>query len=305
MIIAPAKANEKSMPKTFAGLLRSTLGGGKPAIGGAKLYEQGEAKWFSSKQAKMDKGTRGQGTGDRGQESGVRDEGKTSLAPVAKRRERSWERVSPSSLEGGVRVAGATILAARSPVALGIGTLFHAWLAEIKWLDDGLPSDETLRRIAARVRAESGASADEVAAHIARFRQQLAAKPIAELLSRKFYESPANLGLKSKAWPAGGIELTALRERSFAIRQDDALLAGSIDRLVVIKSGGKPIAADVIDFKTDEIAAGDKKALAARVEFYRPQMEAYRAAAARLLGLAGDRIAARLVFLSSGGAHGL
>jgi len=178
--------------------------------------------------------------------------------------------------------------------------LFHAWLAEIEWLEDGLPSDEALRRIAARVRAESGTSADEVVAHIARFRQQLAVKPIAEALSRKFYDLPTNMGLKLKGWPTGGNEVNALRERSFAIRQDDALLSGSIDRLVVIRSGGKPIAADLIDFKTDEIPAGDKKALTARVEFYRPQMEAYRAAAARLLSLEAGQISARLIFLSAG-----
>jgi ATP-dependent exoDNAse (exonuclease V) beta subunit len=305
MIIAPAKANEKSMPKTFAGLLRATLGGGKPAAGRAGLYEHGDTEWFAA--GVQGSGFRVQkGTRDRRQETGDRSATRSvptteiRLAPAAARRERSWERVSPSSLEGGVRVAGAAVIAASSPQALGIGTLFHAWLAEIEWLEDGVPSDDALRRIAARLRAESGANADQVAEHIARFRQQLASKPIAELLSRRFYDSPANLGLKLKAWPSGSIELSALRERAFAIRQEDALLSGSIDRLLVIKSGGKPIAADVIDFKTDEIASGDRKALQARVEFYQPQMEAYRAAAARLLSLEVGQIGARVAFLSAG-----
>src|SRR5262249_59044614 len=67
MIIAPAKGNEKSMPKTFAGILRATLGGGKPAVGGARLYEQGDAKWFDAKQgAKLEKETRGRGDKRRG-----------------------------------------------------------------------------------------------------------------------------------------------------------------------------------------------------------------------------------------------
>jgi len=221
------------------------------------------------------------------------------LAPPAPQRERSWERTSPSSLEGGLRVAGGTVLKARSPLALGIGTLFHAWLAEIEWLDNGPPSDDVLQRLAARLRADTGASADQVASHLARFRQQIAAKSIADALSRKFYDSPANLGLKLKAWPAGGIERIAQRERSFAIRQGNALLSGSIDRLVIIKNGDTPIAADVIDFKTDELPPGDKKALAARIEFYRPQMEAYRAAAAHLLSLEPNNIAAKLVFLGT------
>jgi ATP-dependent exoDNAse (exonuclease V) beta subunit len=296
MIIAPAKGNEKSMPKTFAGLLRATLGGGKPAVGGSTLYEQGDAKWFASKAAKKT------AAATAGMETRDRDQGAVHLARAVAQRERSWERMSPSSLEGGVRIVGATVLAPRSPMALGIGTLFHAWLAEIEWIEDGLPSDKALQAIATRIRAETGASADQIAEHIARFRQQLGAKPIAGLLSRKFYDAPANLGLKLKTWPGGGVELSALRERAFAIRQEDALLTGSIDRLVVIKSGEKPIAADVIDFKTDEIPPADKKTLNARVDFYRPQMEAYRGAAARLLSLEAGRIAARLIFLSAGRA---
>jgi ATP-dependent exoDNAse (exonuclease V) beta subunit len=298
MIIAPAKPTERSLPKTFAGLLRATIGGGKPAVAGALLYEHGEAGWFKTRRH-GDKGTRGQETGDK---DGTRSVPTTDvrLAPAAAKRERSWERVSPSGLEGGVRVVGATILAPSSPQAMGMGTLFHAWLAEIAWLEDGLPSDEALTAVAARLRAESGASADQIAEHIARFRQQLAARPIAEVLSRKFYESPANLGLKLKSWPAGLAGPTVSRERAFAIRQEDSLLSGSIDRLVVIKSGAKPIAADVIDFKTDAIEAGDKKALADRFDFYRPQMEAYRVAAARLLSLEAGQIGARVVFLSAG-----
>jgi ATP-dependent helicase/nuclease subunit A len=59
------------------------------------------------------------------------------------------------------------------------------------------------------------------------------------------------------------------------------------------------IAAEVLDFKTDTIAAGDKRALAERVEFYRPQIEAYRQAVAKLYHLELKCITARLVFLSA------
>ena len=68
------------------------------------------------------------------------------LAPPAARRERGLERSSPSSLEGGSRISAASILAGQSPEALAVGTLFHAWLAEIEWLDNdhilyALPDD--------------------------------------------------------------------------------------------------------------------------------------------------------------------
>jgi ATP-dependent exoDNAse (exonuclease V) beta subunit len=173
-------------------------------------------------------------------------------------------------------------------------------LAEIAWLDDGLPSDEKLGRIAARLRGDSGISTGQIIAHMARFREQLAAKAVAEVLSRRFYDSPGNMGLKMKAWPAGGVDPIAHRERAFALQQEHKLMTGSIDRLVIVRSGGKPIAADVIDFKTDEIPPGDKRALAEKVEFYQPQMEAYRGAVGELLGIDAEQIGARLVFLSAG-----
>jgi len=206
-------------------------------------------------------------------------------------------------LEGGVRRSAASVLAAHSPQAFAIGTLFHAWLAEMEWLDAGLPSDDALVQVAAQLRSEIGGMAEQITSLIGRFRQQLSAAPIAEILSRRFYDSPANLGLaklKSKPWPGGKIELSVVTERPFAIRSGDNILSGSIDRLVVIKSGGRPIAADVLDFKTDEIDPDNNKALAAKVAFYQPQMEAYRVAAAKLLSIGTANIAARLVFLQAG-----
>lgn len=298
MIIAPAKPNEKSMPKTFAGLLRASLAAKKPANPGVTLFEHGDANWF-----RVNAGPR------RLRLPFAADDGTRSvpttikLAPSAGQRERALERKSPSALEGGARLSASSVLAARSDVAFGIGTLIHAWLQQIEWLDDGQPSDEVLRQVDTRLRAEIGGALGQVDAHLTRFRKQLAAAPIAGLLSRRFYDSPSNLGLaklRKGGWPAGRIELTAVRERGFAIRSGDDLLSGSIDRLVIIKSGGQIVAADVIDFKTDEIPPGDQAALNNKVEFYRPQIEAYRLAASRLLRIDPELIAARLVFLAAG-----
>ena len=75
-------------------------------------------------------------------------------------------------------------------------------------------------------------------------------------------------------------------------------MQGSIDRLVLLRGGGKLIGADVVDFKTDQVSSD--KALAAKVAFYRPQMEAYLRAAARLTRLPADRITGRLLFVSTG-----
>jgi ATP-dependent exoDNAse (exonuclease V) beta subunit len=298
LIVAPAKVNEKTMPKTFAGVLRATLAAGKPALGGAVLYEYGDAEWWKASRGKNESPAGSKLANDSSAVPEARPAVK--LAPVVKTRERGWERVSPSGLEGGTRIAVAKVLAEKSPVALGIGTLFHAWLAEIEWLDEGAPSEAVLKRVAARLRGNSALSAEQLAGHIVRFREQLAASAVAEVLSRRFYDSPATMGLKLKAWPGGKVEVVAKRERAFALQQEERLLTGSMDRLVIVRSEGKAVAADVVDFKTDELVAGDQKTLAEKVEFYQPQMEAYRGAAAELLGIEAARIGARLVFLSVG-----
>lgn len=283
MIVAPAKSNEKNMPKTFAGVLRATLAASRPAVGGQTLYEHGDPQWFGATPPAAVKAQASDGT---------RSVPATliRLAAPSQRRDRGLERTSPSALEGGSRPAVAAVLGPRFQVGFNVGTLVHAWMEQIEWLDNGLPDRERLRQVALQRRSEIGEVSDWFAGLSERFCQQLAAPQIAAVLSRAFY---------AKSCPAGA-ELVVQRERSFAIRHGDELLSGSIDRLVVIHRGGKPIAADVLDFKTDELTPGDSAALAAKVSFYRPQLEAYRTAASQLLRLPPDRISARLVFLSGG-----
>ena len=44
MILAPPKSGEKSLPKTYAGLLRATLGKGLASTAGV-VYEHGDSRW--------------------------------------------------------------------------------------------------------------------------------------------------------------------------------------------------------------------------------------------------------------------
>jgi ATP-dependent exoDNAse (exonuclease V) beta subunit len=294
MIIAPAKASEKQMPKTFAGLLRATLAPDQPAAPEVMLYEHGDPRWFRGKVA----GTL--------RVPLAADDTRSlpatiSLAPTAGQRQRGLDRASPSALEGGTKIAAAMVLAEKPEAAYGVGTLFHAWLAQVRWLDDGPPDDEVLRQVADRLRGELPQAMPRAETLIPRFRQLLSAGPVAQVLSRRYYETPAACGLaKMKRWPAAGITLDVHCERPFAIRRGDQILKGSIDRLIIVRSGGQPIAADIIDFKTDEIAKSDAKQVREKTAFYQPQIDAYRAAVARLLGLDLGQIAARLVFLGAG-----
>jgi ATP-dependent helicase/nuclease subunit A len=286
MILPPAKSNERTLPKSFGGLLRATLAEGKPTTGGQLLYEHGDANWWRSLPAVP--------VGQSSKADSTRSAPATiSLAPPAARCDRGLERTSPSSLEGGARIPAVNVLRAKSTIALNTGTLFHAWFEQIEWLEDGPPTDETLRQIAARLRHEIGDFSQHLTELIARFRLQLAAPAVAAALKRSFYTA------RSDEPPQ------AIRERQFAIRTGDELLSGSIDRLIVLRRGGKPIAADILDFKTDELPAADPAALADKIEFYRPQLDAYRTAAAHLLRLDPGQITSRLVFLSLGAVEQL
>ena len=90
------------------------------------------------------------------------------------------------------------------------------------------------------------------------------------------------------------------RERPFAVRQEDTILSGAIDRLVVRYDGTRPVEADVLDFKTDRLRTDERAAIDARVEFYRPQMEAYAQAVGTMFDLPAEHISARLIFVEPG-----
>jgi ATP-dependent exoDNAse (exonuclease V) beta subunit len=75
---------------------------------------------------------------------------------------------------------------------------------------------------------------------------------------------------------------------------------GKIDRLVRFTAADGAPAAEILDYKTDSCAPGDRAALAAKVAHYRPQMQAYAAAVASAYGIARERVTARLVVLAAG-----
>ena len=101
--------------------------------------------------------------------------------------------------------------------------------------------------------------------------------------------------------PAGSA-LDVRTEHAFSIilpgdDGEEQIWNGSIDRLVVARRHGKVVWAEILDYKTDSV---NEDRLAARVEFYRPQIENYARVVAAQTGLAITDISRRLVFLSAG-----
>jgi ATP-dependent helicase/nuclease subunit A len=301
MIVPAPKPNERTLPKTYAGLLRAALAGDSAA--GAKcIFATGDPRWFEPLPPRAS-----------GPSPTSDPAAEIKLAPPQAQRTRGLERTSPSSLEGGRVVSVARLLEPAPAAAFEFGTLIHAWMQEIEWLADAaeaggtqaknsLPDTSRLSALAAQAAPGLFRAAD-LEAHIASWRKQLALPEVARLLRHSYYADPRSLGvaaLPPTSWKPTDITLTVENERAFAIRDGDELLSGSIDRLVLVRRGNEVVAADVIDFKTDALAPHGPHQLADRVEHYRPQLDAYRRAVAKLYGLSPPAIAARLVFLATG-----
>ena len=285
MVVAPSADNERSLHKTFGGLLRAALTDGRPLAPEQIAYETGDREWFKSP-----------GVAQKPSAAEVAAQAE-SLAPLEvrlaapdERRWRGLQRVSPSGLEGGTHVR---LSDARSDsggdraAALAYGTLIHAWFEQVEWLDDGAPSDGRLREIAAAL-PDLVLSHEYIDRLLAEFRVMLTRPNISACLQRSAYHCCAGDTLQVEA------------ERPIAVRDGDRLLVGSIDRLVTIYRNNHPIAADIIDFKTDAVASDEKAAVARKVDFYRPQLAAYRSAVCSIFGHESSQVSAKLLLVGAG-----
>jgi ATP-dependent exoDNAse (exonuclease V) beta subunit len=89
-------------------------------------------------------------------------------------------------------------------------------------------------------------------------------------------------------------------ERRFAVRwDDDQLLHGSIDRLVIFRQNGKTVGLEIIDYKTDRYdkTCSLKKFITEHQKMYTPQLEAYRNGMSRLYRIEPSAVSAKLLFI--------
>ena len=88
---------------------------------------------------------------------------------------------------------------------------------------------------------------------------------------------------------------TIWNERAFSYVEDDQFYNGIFDRVVLHhNSAGATIRADIIDYKTDRIHEGNTVEQAS--ERHRPQLEAYRKALSKIIGLEETSITLKLLF---------
>lgn len=211
--------------------------------------------------------------------------------------------VSPSSMEGGGKINLANRLALGTSMALDRGTAFHRLFEQVGWLEDGLPPEQTLRAAL----ADLGLSREPLTRLLGEFQAACAQPAVRAALSRghslELGKQYAGLSTANLA----AVELELWRERRFAVPLGEAgrIVAGQLDRVVLVRQGGKLCLAIVQDYKTDQICLRggggkvDQEVLAGRVAHYRPQLEAYCGAIAALTGLNKKRVVGELIFVGA------
>jgi ATP-dependent helicase/nuclease subunit A len=267
-----------SKAKSAAMVVRHALGAPELAAPGGVLFEDGEPDWHARRVE--------QERAERGAAAAAVPTVAPDPRPIVALRRSSGSRVhasrTPSQLAGGASV-DVRMLLNLDRTAAGEGTLVHAWLEAVEWIDDGLPDDAELARIAERV--QPGIPADRVEHLASRLRAWLEAPAIRDELTRSGYAGPARVE----------------REVPFIHPDGGTLLEGIIDRLVIEERDGLAVRAVIIDYKTDAVDPdAEPGALDRKAEHYAPQMDGYRRAVAAGLRLQPEAVTARLVFLAAG-----
>lgn len=266
MIVEPPRQGW-GRPKTHAGVLCAALAPSRDPLPGDVLFFDGDEQWYLQCDFRRP---------DTSEPPRRVDAIGMKPCPV---RRRGLPRTSPSALEGGTTVQLADLLRLDTG-ALRRGSVIHALFEQISWLEDGIPAPEQLETVARNV----GASVESAGAFIAEFFEMVRRTEVARVLSRDRYRAP-------------DLRVDVYRELPFAYAHDDRIMTGAMDRVVVRSLGDVVRDVEVLDYKTDAL---DESTLSGRVEHYRPQLDAYREAAARVFCVEVGRVRATLVFVQRG-----
>nr|MDQ3387886.1 PD-(D/E)XK nuclease family protein [Gemmatimonadota bacterium] len=282
LLIKPDGPKGPGKASTSARIVRNALDALGPAADGDLLFAAGDPRWFDALPPRRKAAETPSGTTDAvlGDTVTTASGGEVRLRPVS-RRARALPRVVPSQMAGGARVEPRTLLRLESGAAER-GTLIHAWAEQIGWIEDGLPSDEEMLALARR--KAPALPEKQVRGLIGLFRGWVQTPEIWRVLSRA-------------AYPAGA-ELE--REAPFVYRQDDLLVEGVVDRLVLLREEERVVGARILDFKSDASNAPGLSAVGSLVAHYQPQMAAYRQAIAQGWRLAPESVTGSFVFLAAG-----
>ncbi len=275
LLVQPASKSSSGgrVSHTFAGLLRGALalgaGRGEPELW---AHPENERPWFPRRGPTAPAARPVARSAARG--SGIAFRPEPAAGALSSR--------APSAEEGQGRLFPRDLLRPSNAAARVRGRLIHRWLQEVLWLEDFVLGDAALLELG---RSETG---DEALLRrvLREFRGQL--------------DRPRTRAVLARPRLAPDEEAEVWRERRFAVLLPgeggaEELWSGAFDRVVLRRRGREVSAAELVDFKTDELRADE---LDERAGFYRPQLVVYRRVLARMSGLPEERIATRLFFLS-------
>ncbi len=295
--------SDKPKDNSSAGILLSSM---MPGMDSKKdrragvIYERGDPQWYENPGAEtVDAADADQLPDLSGYYLPSRAD--ESYRPLSRETKtlRGIDRIRPSYLEGGSRVKlSETLISPDRERMLEFGSLLHVCFEQVRWLDDGSERERLSRTGLMAILRQRLPGSSQVNAAVDRFYELVKLPNLQRLLS---------IGLaQEKFLPGKGRQLEVLNEQRLAVilDRDDSVQAGvrsiiegTVDRLVLVREGAKVVAAEVTDFKIDSI--GDDN-LTERIQFYRPQLTAYREAVMKMYSLADDQISTQLVFVHSG-----
>lgn len=197
---------------------------------------------------------------------------------------------APSSMEGGAGRRLAEILRIEPQRGRKRGTVLHALFEGIGWSEDGPLNDDDLRSRIRGVEKTEGPAGLSDAELSAEFRKGWGPATRAALSRTRYAGKPGTLELR-REYPVAA-KLTGDNGEVLIVR-------GAVDRLVIGVEGGRPVWAEILDFKTDAVDPGRADEFAARVAHYVPQVEAYIRTIGASLCLEARNVSAALLFVSS------
>ena len=205
---------------------------------------------------------------------------------------RDCEFVSPSQLEGPPNCEVARLFDPQRSTALQLGTIVHRFLEQVTWWSADLESPDKVREWLQRYCGlPDGPSAN--------WSEELVVWLNSDSLQQVLRQDCYRSCMAARVSTVAGWELSVRNEQSLAAQVEDVWLSGIVDRLVLASEHGELQWAHVIDYKTDQVPPDNLAALTDRVQFYRPQLQAYRSMAAAALGLPHDRVLADLCFVQA------
>lgn len=291
MYIPPVQSDK--VPASFAGVLLASLTDDRNAPPDTALFECGKAEWFADQPYITMSPSQAPTTEPQLP--------RIKLAKM-KERKRGLRREAPSRHEE-TRIRLTTRQAAGAASADGLdprvrGTLVHAWFECIEWLDgksEGDPHESELRRVADAQFAPENA----VDVLLETFYDTVQKKNTRLALSKKGIITLPETESFAADIKSGAASLVVENERPYVLKRDGAIVVGTIDRLVLVMKKGKPVAADIIDFKTDRLSGPKATWTKEKIKHYGPQLEEYRAAVSQCFGIPAKHVSTRLLLLET------